>query len=145
MEALLEKFKNNLKENGYKLTIQRQKILDVIIKNQYKHLTSEEIYMLTKRDSPEIGLSTVYRTMQLLMESEIVCEFDCNEDGIRYELMEPDDNRQHPHLICNECGKTFPIENTMLNSIETQIYNKYDFKVINCNFKFYGICKACRK
>ena len=63
-----ESLKLILKEKGYKLTPQRRSILDEIIKNEGSHLTTEEIYDLVKVNCPEIGLATVYRTVQLLEE-----------------------------------------------------------------------------
>jgi Fur family transcriptional regulator, ferric uptake regulator len=62
----IEKLKSNLKEKGYKLTPQRRAIVDNIIKNEGSHLTTEELYDLVKQECPEIGLATVYRTVQLL-------------------------------------------------------------------------------
>ncbi len=145
MENLLKKIENDLKEKGFKLTLQRQKILDVIIKNQHKHLTTEEIYMIIGKEYPEIGLATVYRTMQLLEQNNIVCKFDFDEDGIRYEFMEPDNEHQHPHFICKECGKVYPIKDVMLDLVKNQIVKKYSFKIIDYSLKFYGICLNCNK
>lgn len=145
MENLLEKVKNDLKEKGFKLTLQRQKILDVIIKNQHKHLTTEEIYMIIRKEYPEIGLATVYRTMQLLDQNNIVCKFDFDEDGIRYEFIEPGNEHQHPHFICKECGKVYPIREVMLNLVKSKIEKKYDLKITNYSLKFYGVCANCNK
>lgn len=145
MKKLLEKIKKNLKEKDYKVTPQREKILRVIIKNQYKHLTCEEIYELIRKDYPEIGLATVYRTMQLLEKNKIVCKFDLDEDGIRYEFMEPDNEHQHPHFICKECGKVYPVKDVMLDLVKSEIGKKYSFKIINYSLKLYGVCENCNK
>ncbi|KUK08004.1 MAG: Fe2+/Zn2+ uptake regulation protein, partial [Caldanaerobacter subterraneus] len=67
-----DKLKEKLKEKGFKLTTQRRVILDVIMENKDKHLSSEEIYDLVKRKYPEIGLATVYRTLQLFEELGLV-------------------------------------------------------------------------
>ena len=55
--------KEDLKKKGYKLTPQRRAIVDTIVLNEGKHLTAEEIYDEVKKDCPEIGLATVYRTI----------------------------------------------------------------------------------
>lgn len=145
MENLFDRIKVNLKAKGYKLTFQRQKILDVIINNKYKHLTSEDIYRCIKNDYPEIALATVYRTMQLLEECNILCKFDTSQNGIKYEVMELDNKHQHPHFICTNCKQVFPINegSIYLELVERKLNDKYKFKMANCNIKLYGICKEC--
>ncbi|ARC85957.1 ferric uptake regulator family protein [Clostridium argentinense CDC 2741] len=145
MQELLEEIRNSLKEKGYKITQPREKVLDIIIKNQYKHLTSDEIYVLIKKDYPKIGISTVYRTMQLLERINIVCKFDSDEEGIRYELMEPNDKYQHPHLICKNCNKVYPVKDINLEQIKNKIDKNFNLKIIDYSLKFYGICKNCSK
>lgn len=146
MENLLNKIKVNLKKKGYKLTFQRQKILDVIINNKYKHLTSEEVYKFIKDDYPEIALATVYRTIQLLEEANVLCKFDISQSGIKYEVMELDNKHQHPHFICTSCKRIFPIkeDGIDLEFLESKLNDKYKFKMANCNIKLYGIFKKCR-
>ncbi|WP_454054719.1 Fur family transcriptional regulator [Clostridium sp. Marseille-Q7071] len=145
MQELLEEIRNSLKEKGYKITQPREKVLDIIIKNRYKHLTSDEIYVLIKKDYPKIGISTVYRTMQLLERINIVCKFDSDEEGIRYELMEPNDKYQHPHFICKNCNKVYPVKDVNLEQIKNKIDKNFNFKIIDYSLKFYGICKNCSK
>ncbi|MGL4772676.1 MAG: Fur family transcriptional regulator, partial [Clostridium sp.] len=71
-----DKLKEELKTRGCKLTPQRRAIVDTIIDNEGKHLTTEEIYDEVKTSCPEIGLATVYRTVTLLEEMGIVCRLD---------------------------------------------------------------------
>ena len=79
--------KENLKQKGYKLTPQRRSIVDIIIENEGKHLTAEEIYDKVKRDCPEIGLATVYRTILLLEELGVISRLDLNDGCSRYEIV----------------------------------------------------------
>ena len=67
----MEEMKERFKEEGYKLTTQRRAILDAIIENHEKHLNPEEIYDIVKIKYPEIGIATVYRTLQLLEKLNI--------------------------------------------------------------------------
>ena len=66
--------KEELKKKGYKLTPQRRSIVDTIIENEGQHLTAEEIYDKVKKDCPEIGLATVYRTILVLEELGVISE-----------------------------------------------------------------------
>lgn len=143
-QAEIEKLKSNLKEKGYKLTPQRRAIVDIIIKMEGKHLTAEEIYDLVKIDCPEIGLATVYRTVQLLEELGVVSRLDLNDGCNRYELIHEDENHQHHHLICTNCGKVIEVEEDLLEGLEEDIQLKYKFLIKNHSLKFYGLCEDCK-
>lgn len=141
----MEKIKDSLKRNGYKLTPQRRAIVEIIINNKGNHLTTEEIYNLVKGSCPEIGLATVYRTVLLLDEIGTVTRLDLNDGCSRYELVGEDEHHQHHHLICTDCGKVIEVEGDLLEDLEGKIEKKYEFKIENHSVKFYGICKDCLK
>jgi Fur family ferric uptake transcriptional regulator len=143
-KAEVEHLKNNLKEKGYKLTPQRRAILDTIIKSEGKHLTAEEIYELVKVDCPEIGLATVYRTVLLLDELGVICKLDLNDGCSRYELVHQNENHQHHHLICTNCGKVLEVEGDLLENLEKNIEEKCNFEIKNHSLKFYGLCSDCK-
>jgi Fur family transcriptional regulator, ferric uptake regulator len=140
----IEKLKLNLKEKGYKLTPQRRAIVDIVIQNEGSHLTTEELYDLVKAECPEIGLATVYRTVQLLEELGVVSRLDLNDGCYRYELVREDENHQHHHLICSQCGRVIEVQGDLLEVLEHEIESKYDFKIKNHSVKFYGICNECK-
>jgi Fur family transcriptional regulator, ferric uptake regulator len=140
----IEKLKISLKKKGYKLTPQRRAIVDIIIQNAGSHLTTEELYDLVKTECPEIGLATVYRTVQLLEELGVVSKLDLNDGCYRYELVREDENHQHHHLICSQCGKVIEVQGDLLEVLEHEIESKYDFKIKNHSVKFYGICSECK-
>lgn len=137
-------FKERLKEKGCKLTTQRRGILDVLIENCDKHLSTEELYALVKERYPEIGLATVYRTVQLFEEMGIIDKLYFDEGCSRYELSHQEEHHHH-HLICSKCNKVFEVENDLLAEIEAHIQDKYRFKVTNHKLTFYGFCEACSK
>lgn len=141
----VQKLKSSLKEKGYKLTPQRRAIVDIIIRNEGSHLTTEELYGLVKEECPEIGLATVYRTVQLLEELGVVSKLDLNDGCYRYELVHETESHQHHHLICDSCGKVIEVEGDLLEALEHRIESKYDFKIKNHSLKFYGICSECSR
>jgi Fur family ferric uptake transcriptional regulator len=140
----IEKFKEKLKDKGYKLTTQRRVILDVIMENRDKHLSSEEIYDLVRLKYPEIGLATVYRTLQLFEELGIVYKLNFDDGRNRYELYH-NENHQHHHLICLKCGAVIEMEGDLLENLEEAIEKTKDFEIIDHNVKFFGYCSKCRK
>ena len=143
LEESLEGLKGTLKQKGYKLTPQRRAILNGIIKSEGSHLTAEELYDLVKIDCPEIGLATIYRTVQLLEEMCVIRKLDLDDGCSRYELNHEDENHQHHHLICNCCGKVLEVQGDLLEELETIVEKKYNFKIKDHSLKFYGVCDRC--
>lgn len=136
-------FKERLKQMGCKLTMQRRSVLDVLIEHSNAHLSTEEIYDKVKAKFPEIGLATVYRTVQLFEEMGIIDRLNFDDGCSRFELASEDTVHHHHHLICQECNKVFEVENDLLDDIEKEIESKYNFKIHDHNVMFYGICKEC--
>lgn len=141
----VEKLKYKLKLKGYKLTPQRRAIVNMVFEKKGMHLTAEEIYDLVKIDCPEIGLATVYRTVQLLEQIGLIYKLNLDDGCNRYELVNEDEVHQHHHLICTKCGKVIEVEGDLLDSIERKVEEKYKFKVENHSVKFFGICSECLK
>lgn len=133
-----------LKEKGYKLTPQRRAVLNIIMENPGKHLTTEEIYDLVKVQCPDIGLATVYRTLQILDEMDLIMKINLDDGCSRYEYNVHQDDHEHHHLICTNCGKIMEVNEDLLDSIERQIENDYDFTITDHKVKFFGLCSKCR-
>lgn len=139
-----DKLKEQLKGLGYKLTPQRRAVLDILLENEGKHLSTEEIYDLVRKDCPEIGLATVYRTLQLLEKMGVTCKMNFDDGCNRYELVHKDEDHQHHHLICKSCGSVQEVEDDLLEVLESKVEDKYNFKIENHSVKFFGYCKSCR-
>ena len=84
MNSNHESYKKKLKEAGYKLTPQRIAIINAIAESKGEHLNTEEIYDIVKQRNPEMGLATVYRTLQLLDELEVVSSLNLEDGCVRY-------------------------------------------------------------
>lgn len=125
--------------------MQRRSVLDVLIKHCNEHLSTEEIYDFVKENYPEIGLATVYRTVQLFEEMGIVDRLNFDDGCSRFELSSEDTVHHHHHLICESCNKVFEVENDLLEEIEKEIERKYKFKIHDHNVMFYGVCKDCEQ
>lgn len=138
-------FKEQLREKGYKLTVQRQAVLDIIREHEGEHLSTEEIFELVKKNNPDIGLATVYRTLLLLDELDLVYKLDLDDGCSRYELNRKGEDHRHHHLICTMCGSVEEVEEDLLESLENQILKSKGFIVKNHKVKFYGYCKKCRE
>ena len=126
MEAVVGKIRGR----GYKATPQRLAVLGALAAEQ--HQTLEEI----RARCPEVGLVTVYRTLDLLCEIGAVRRLDLG-DGPRYELAE----NHHHHLVCESCGAVSEFEECPLDLTWLQ---DVDFEVASHSLEIYGRCVVCR-
>ncbi|MCG8499804.1 MAG: transcriptional repressor [Firmicutes bacterium] len=145
MNDMINNFETTLKENGYKLTVQRRVILNLLIEHEEKHLSTEEIYELVKKKYPQIGLATVYRTLMLFDKLGLIYKLDFDDGFSRYELNKREADHRHHHLICTQCGNVEEVREDLLDSIEEDILFKNGFLVKDHRVKFYGLCKHCRE
>jgi Fur family ferric uptake transcriptional regulator len=136
---------------GYRITSGREAILDVLSKSD-KHLSAEDIYMKVHPRCPTIGLTTVYRTLDVLAGLGFIFKFDFGDGRARFELAEgPKGAHHHHHLICNNCKGVIDYtdfideEVELLNQTEKGLTKKYDFKITNHLIQFYGLCNICAK
>jgi Fur family transcriptional regulator, ferric uptake regulator len=134
---------------GYRITAGREAILDVLSKSD-KHLSAEDIYMKVHPKCPNIGLTTIYRTLDVLVHLGLVFKFDFGDKRARYELAEgPKGARHHHHLICTKCRRIIDYtdfideEVELLNQTEKGLSKKYNFKITNHLIQFYGVCSNC--
>lgn len=150
MSVSQQEFKKMLKEKGLKVTNQRLLVLEVLAANRDRHMTAEDIYELVREDYPEIGLATIYRTVQLLLEMQLVDRINLDDGCVRYEIGEEfygnsHGKHHHHHLICKNCGKVLSFRDDLLDELERHIETETGFYVLDHELKFYGQCKECRE
>ncbi len=148
MQLDREKFIRLLREKGLKVTTQRLAVLTALSKKQDSHLTAEEIYELVKVESPDIGLATVYRTIQMLLELKIVDRIYLDDGYVRYELghvYEDEDSHHHHHLICVKCGRVMSFQGDLMEEFEKRMEEKTGFFIQDHDVKLYGYCVDCQK
>ena len=140
-----ERFKEALRERGLKVTSQRLQVLETIADHPGEHLTAEDIYELARVDHPEIGLATIYRTLQVLVDMHVIDRVSFDDGFVRYEMGEVgDDSRHHHHhAICQRCGAVFSFEGDLLETLEQALYDTIGFTVTDHEVKLIGYCRDC--
>ncbi|MFV0342930.1 MAG: Fur family transcriptional regulator [Anaerocolumna sp.] len=143
-----DRFKTLLKEKGLKVTMQRIDILEALEDRPDEHLTAEEIYELVKERNPDIGLATVYRTIQLLAELNLIDKLNLGDGFVRYEIGRQSDDgtiHHHHHLVCLNCGNVLTFQGDLLDALEHRIQETMGFEVIDHEVKLLGYCKDCKE
>lgn len=144
-ESPLLKIKNQLHEAGFKLTPQREATVAVLLEKEKDHLSAEEVYMLVKEKSPDIGLATVYRTLEILTELNIINKISFNDGLARYDVRKEGAKHFHHHLLCIECGSIEEVHEDLLEEIEPIVESRFHFIVKDHRLTFHGICQECQE
>jgi Fur family ferric uptake transcriptional regulator len=145
MSITLAELKQKLLQNHSKLTPQRQMILEAFLNHQEQHLSAEDVHLIVKPLAPDIGVATVYRTLELLSDLKLLQKMDFGDGRSRYEIHKEDEPHRHHHLICLSCGKVREFDDDLLETLELAIAQKSNFTIVDHELKFYGYCQDCRK
>lgn len=144
MEERIDRIKQQLHSASYKLTPQREATVKVLLENEEDHLSAEDVYLLVKEKAPEIGLATVYRTLELLSELKVIHKINFGDGVARYEFRAENQAHHHHHLICVQCGTVDEIEEDLLDSVEKLVEEDFRFKITDHRLTFHGICHRCQ-
>ncbi len=135
-------FVEYLKKKGLKTTRQRMNILDSFLEEN-GHVSAFELYESLKKKYPDIGFSTVYRTLKLFTECGLANEVNFGEGQSRFEKAYK--REYHGHLICQTCGDTHEFSAESLQNLQERILTKHGYKPLGFKFEIYGICRKCQK
>ena len=141
--SLLSSFKELLKNNSLKFTRQRELVLKTLYERN-EHFTPEDLYILLKSSYPElnIGIATVYRTLNLLEESGLATSISFGVAGKKFELA---NKPHHDHMICKSCGLIIEFQNEKIEQLQLEIAKNSHFKITSHLMQLRGLCEKCAK
>jgi len=134
-------FEDFLGKKSLRDTPQRWLILDEFLKRE-QHTTTEELYDIIKQRDKTIGQATVYRTLKLLCEAGLAQEVDFGDGVMRYEHLYG--HAHHDHLVCQGCGKTVEVVDTVIEELQQRLSAQYGFQLTGHEMYLYGLCEKCR-
>jgi Fur family ferric uptake transcriptional regulator len=130
-----------LKESGYKLTPQRRAVIGAIAASP-DHLTPNDLYQKVHRDHPAVGLTTVYRTLEILARLELICELHTGGSSRSYTTGAPE---HHHHIICSGCGEVVDFSGYDISPLEERLSRETGFEIEGHLLEFTGKCRRCRQ
>ena len=139
----LSHIKGLLAGKDYRFTPQREAILHVIMECQDAHLTADEIYRKAKEAYTEIGIATVYRTLEIFETLGIINRLQFSEDRGLYEFNPGYHKHYHHHIICLGCARILEFNEDLLEDIEAAVSRNTGFSIVDHSLAIYGYCKAC--
>lgn len=117
-----------------------------------EHLSVSDIYMKAHSVNPDMGLTTIYRTLDVLEQMGMVHKFDFGEGKCRYELLQnTGSSHHHNHLICTRCKRIIDYDEfldeelALIQRIQEKLSRKYNYEIENHVMNFYGLCESCRE
>lgn len=132
---------HKLNRLGYRLTPQRIMILRAV-EEAASHISAEEIYAQVRAHYPQMNISTVYRTLELVKESGLVAGTDFGDGRVRFSCV---GKGHHHYLVCQKCGEIMDIEESTVSPLWAEIQRKYNFRVDMKHIAFFGLCPRCQE
>ncbi|HSA98977.1 MAG TPA: Fur family transcriptional regulator [Candidatus Nitrosotenuis sp.] len=126
-----------LKNGGFRVTPQRIAIVDYVL-NTKDHPTAERIHSVVKRKYPMVSLSTVYKTLDLLRQRQLVKQIEIEGESHFDGHMD-----EHINLICIRCGKIEDVDED-IKEIQTRAARKSKYQIVRSSFELFGYCSTCK-
>lgn len=131
-----------LKDVGLKNTKHRIAILEMLT-DAKAPVSADTMFSKLKKTDILISLSTVYRTLDTLMEKDLVSKVQLeSESKALYELNK---ETHHHHFVCIACNKIFTLEHCPVEKMELKNSYLDGFEIVGHKLEFYGYCKSCQK
>src|SRR5947207_9963557 len=137
-----EVFLKHIQKKGLKRTAQRDLILEVFLGNE-GHVSGEDLYRLVRKQDPNVGQTTVYRTLRLLTDAGLAREVRFGDGRAHYEHNYK--HEHHDHMICSVCGKIIEFYSPELEAIQDTMAAKHKFQLTSQLLRMIGICADCHQ
>ncbi|GLX66935.1 Fur family transcriptional regulator [Paenibacillus glycanilyticus] len=140
----LESILSILNKSGLKMTLEREVIIRFLLEHKDEHFSASEIFNRV-REIRRIGIATIYRNLDLLIELHIIKKMTHDFPVPRYTICERDQKHGSHMLICTRCKDVKLIKEDWLMEIEERLQREFGFKVMDHQLVFSGIYSDCQK
>jgi Fur family ferric uptake transcriptional regulator len=139
---LRERLDDFIRRKGLRRTGQRELIVKAAFSKD-DHFTAEELFDRVRRSSADISRATVYRTLGLLVEADLLREIDLGDNQTTYD---PNflDKPSHNHLVCIDCGRVVEFEDTHIEHLTDCVTRRLGFRPVRQTLKIEASCEQLR-
>ena len=141
-QTLVERFGRYLRDRRLPVTRQRMEVTEAVARVA-DHPSADRIQRDLAGRNIRVATATIYRTLELLVESGLVRQHDFGEGFRRFESVSDQD--RHEHLICQRCGRVVEFSNDRLERMLELIADEQDFLHRRHRVEVYGLCPDCRR
>lgn len=132
--------KQALLQQGYRLTVARQAILETLVASG-GHITADDLSDKVRAQAPGVGRMTVYRTLDLLCHLGLIRPVYQGTGAAHYVLME---EGHHHHMVCSDCGLVIEFDDCVIERLEELVSARFGFAVQGHLLELYGRCQDCQ-
>lgn len=133
-------FAENLRQRGYRITPQREMIIETIAHSE-KHMSAEEVFSEVQKRTQVTNIATVYRTLEMLWEEGLACRNDLGEGRIVYAALQ---HGPHIHLVCRCCGHIIDADPEILTPLGEELRSTHNFQADLQHLSIFGLCADCQ-
>ena len=134
-----------LEDVSKRVTPQREHIIRIFADHPGQRFSAEEVRELMQQDRDEVGVATIYRTLELLTDLQILIRETVGDGRAHYYLPADRPGRPRPTMVCARCGTSERIPEERLFPIEVWALEAVDFEVEEYELTLYGICRSCHQ
>ena len=135
----LERLLDQLRAGGGRVTTARRAVLTVLLEPPGAHLTAEDLAARVQERHPDIHLSTIYRTLEVLEETGLLTHVHLGHGPSTYHLTD----RPHHHAVCRICGAVIELPAGSLDHLERRLRREHGFHLEAQHFALVGRCATC--
>ncbi len=117
---------DRLRDVGLKVTKPRLKILELLERRRFKHMTADDIYRELNRHGDDMGLATVYRVLNQFEAVGLIIKHNFEGGQAYYEM---DSGGHHDHMVCIETGKVMEFVNDEIEALQHQIAEDAGYEI----------------
>jgi len=129
-----------LRKKGYRITPQREMIIESIAHSE-DHMSAEEVFTELQKRTQATNIATVYRTLEMLWEEGLACRNDLGEGWIVYATIR---HGPHIHLVCRNCNRVIDADPGLLQPLQSNLISNYEFEADLGHLSIFGVCAACQ-
>lgn len=138
IEQVRSRFESFLKERGQRQTPERFAILEQVYRAE-NHFDADELYLKLRENDVRVSRATVYNTLDLLIDCELVRRHQFGDKHAKYEPAFS--YGQHDHLICEDCNHLFEFCDPRIHGIQEMVAEIFQFDIVRHSLNIYGHCK----
>jgi Fur family ferric uptake transcriptional regulator len=130
-----------LREKGYRITPQREIVIEVIA-HSGRHMSADEVLAEAHKRAKSLNRATVYRTLEMLVEEGLASRADLGGGRVAYATGR---HGPHLHLVCRHCGSVIEVDEAPVEPLLEELRTRYGFACRPRHFAINGICRSCQE
>ncbi|MFA6860154.1 MAG: transcriptional repressor [Clostridia bacterium] len=125
-------------------TKQKQLLLEILVENSEKCLSTNELFDICRSKKLDIGLTTIYRYLNDLEKKFKVIKYTNGNGESSYQLNK-NNCGEDLHLKCNCCGKVIHLDCEIIEELKKHVLNEHKFKIDTMKTVINGLCENCNR